>query len=174
MRDGPVNCNRAIFMRNRRNSARDPQSALEFIPEVCTRCGAQSGNIGAVKSRCLFMDKAADLSAPEPFVYKPAFVEEQGAPPSVGNYAAHPPSVTELRANREGDGTKWTARDVLVSSLRRIDTGEINPDTLVLFYRNPDAKAKNGFGYSYTWAGVDEDVAAGVIQRCAIMFNEGD
>lgn len=171
MKDGPTNCNRAKFMRNRRA----PGAPLEYIPEKCERCGSQLGNIGAVKSLCPFMDKVADLSTPAPFAYKPHLSDS--VPPSVGpaeSFAGQPESVAELRAHREGDGTKWTPRDVLLSLLRRIDNGEISPDTLVVFHRNADPSAKNGFGYSYTWAGKCEDTAAGVIQRCAIMFNDGD
>lgn len=51
-------------------------------------------------------------------------------------YSSARQSITEIRADREGDMRIWTPRDVLVSTLRALDAGDIAPDALVLVYRN--------------------------------------
>lgn len=50
-------------------------------------------------------------------------------------YSSAPQSITEIRADREGDMRIWTPRDVLVSTLRALDAGDIAPDALVVIYR---------------------------------------
>lgn len=53
------------------------------------------------------------------------------------SFAAMPPSVTELRANRSEDGGDWTPRDVLIATLREIDSGRLKPDALIICMREP-------------------------------------
>ena len=50
------------------------------------------------------------------------------------DFSNHPPSITEVRAERNEDGTLWTPRDVLIATLRRIDNGE-NVDALIVAWR---------------------------------------
>lgn len=37
-------------------------------------------------------------------------------------------------ADEARDASKWTARDVLVDALRRLDSGELSPNTLAIVY----------------------------------------
>lgn len=48
------------------------------------------------------------------------------------DYTGEPHTITELRAQRESDSRLWTPRDALVYTLRRIDSGEISPDTVFI------------------------------------------
>jgi len=50
------------------------------------------------------------------------------------NFAEHPISLGEVKSERNGDGAEWTPRDVLVKTLRMIDSGEISPEVLVVSY----------------------------------------
>lgn len=60
------------------------------------------------------------------------------------NYADAPKSIGELRADKEGDMSKWTPRDVLVSLLRDIDSGVVDPFELVVCFRYK----RDGNGFS--------------------------
>lgn len=51
------------------------------------------------------------------------------------NFADMPKSVAELRAAKQHDGSQWTPRDVLIEVLRRIDKGEIQPERLLIIFR---------------------------------------
>ncbi len=48
------------------------------------------------------------------------------------SYADHPVSIAEARAEAAADASKWTPRDVLINTLRRLDRGEIDPAELII------------------------------------------
>ncbi len=48
------------------------------------------------------------------------------------NYKEHPPSVTELRSDKTNDAADWTPRDVLITALRDIDSGNQEPTCLIV------------------------------------------
>ena len=50
------------------------------------------------------------------------------------NFSDHPLSVSELKASKDHQAQTWTPRDVLISLLREIDSGEVSPDVLVVAY----------------------------------------
>lgn len=52
-----------------------------------------------------------------------------------GDFSNHPTSLSSYRVNKEQDAAKWTARDILVETLKKIDSGELNPDILTIWYR---------------------------------------
>lgn len=54
------------------------------------------------------------------------------------NFSNHPPSLNEIRADKTQDATNWTPRDALISALRDIDSGKIDPDSLVIIYNTKD------------------------------------
>ena len=66
-------------------------------------------------------------------------------PASTASYADAPTSITEARAQREGDASKWTPRDVLIALLRDIDSGHIAPETLVVAHASADLSKSPGF-----------------------------
>lgn len=57
------------------------------------------------------------------------------------DFKDHPVSITERKSDLadENSGTLWTPRDALIRMLRQIDNGEIEPDALIICYR--DVKA---------------------------------
>ena len=48
------------------------------------------------------------------------------------DYKDHPPSVSELRADKSDDASDWTPRDALITALRDIDSGECEPTCLIV------------------------------------------
>lgn len=53
------------------------------------------------------------------------------------SFADHPVSIAEARADRASDGSLWTPRDALISTLRDIDEGRLAPSDLVISMRVP-------------------------------------
>lgn len=83
-------------------------------------------------------------------------------------YKNHPKSITELRAEKEADASKWTPRDALISVLRDIDNGTASPDALVICYHE---KIEDGHKTSYTSATPSLVVALGLMDRAAFKMN---
>lgn len=54
--------------------------------------------------------------------------------PNKDDYSDAPTSITELRAAKEHDASQWTPRDMLISLLREIDSGECNISEIVCIY----------------------------------------
>lgn len=50
------------------------------------------------------------------------------------NYADVPQTITELRSDKSGEAKDWTPRDVLVHMLREIDSGEVDPEAIVVAF----------------------------------------
>lgn len=69
-------------------------------------------------------------------------------PPLPANFASHPQSVGDLRAGKSNLANDWTARDVLIDTLREIDSGEIAPDVLVVMYSDQKADGVRGTGFA--------------------------
>lgn len=59
------------------------------------------------------------------------------------NFKEEPLSDGEKIALNGGRAEDWTPRDVLVNILREIDQGLVDPDSLVVFVRDPKAEMKN-------------------------------
>lgn len=88
----------------------------------------------------------------------------------VDNYSNYPPSTTEIQADRENNGSKLTARDALIMVLREIDSGRVNPRSLIVVYgdvNNEDGSSP--FGYVQATAGAT--IAVGLLQRAAFTIN---
>ena len=84
------------------------------------------------------------------------------------NFSAYPPSLGELRSDKSDRASDWTPRDALISVLRDIDTGVINPDALVISYRQP---AADGHGSSaFVMASPDPLICLGLLARSAFRI----
>ena len=81
------------------------------------------------------------------------------------NYSDAPQSITEIRAERDGDMRIWSPRDVLVAALRSLDSGQINPDAMVIVYR--DCHPDNSTSTSHFKACPDIQTALGMCHRAA-------
>jgi hypothetical protein len=80
------------------------------------------------------------------------------------SFADFPKSITEIKADKTEDGSIWTPRDALIAMLRKIDAGEIAPQTLVVcwadetncYFENASPSLFHGLG---------------VLARCAYRMN---
>lgn len=88
------------------------------------------------------------------------------------NFANHPKSITELKADRDGCSSTWEPRDALVNLLRDIDSGSAKPTDLVICYveRNDDGTTL----CRYLNATKDLPTALGVISRVQWRLNTGE
>lgn len=87
--------------------------------------------------------------------------------PPPGSFADHPPTIGEIRSNKSGLGNDWTPRDLLVSLLRELDSGQINPDTLLVVFREP---FEDGFRTGFRVSAPDPSVALGMFEIGKLKF----
>lgn len=84
------------------------------------------------------------------------------------DFANYPKSIAEVKATQANE---WTPRDVLISVLRAIDSGEINPDTLLVIHRNVDSK---GTRTRYASSGPDIHTSLGMMEVAkSFMLKDG-
>lgn len=50
----------------------------------------------------------------------------------IDDFSNHPVSLGEAKADRANDAGLWTPREALISVLRDIDSGVLNPDHLIV------------------------------------------
>lgn len=86
------------------------------------------------------------------------------------NFAEHPPSISELRADRSEKASDWTPRDVLIQLLREIDSGSIVPTAVVV---SMAVRSDDGFGHLYRVAAPDGFTSLGLLARAAHRLQEG-
>jgi len=75
------------------------------------------------------------------------------------------PTLNELakkRSEAAGDCRLWSPRDALLATVRQIDEGGINPDKLVISYREP-TENEHEVKYGYFAAGVTTLEHAGLL-----------
>jgi hypothetical protein len=85
------------------------------------------------------------------------------------DFTDYPQSLSEARADRDGNAAKWSPRDALIATLRRIDSGEVKADALVIAYRSkpdPDGGTKTYFAN----ASPDVHVTLGLLQAALIRI----
>lgn len=93
------------------------------------------------------------------------------------SFADHPKSVTELRSDKSGRACDWTVRDMLIDTLRDIDSGKLMADMAVLIIRDNPAGSQ-GDTDRKVWrrqAGVNSYIESlGLLQRGIQLCNPGD
>lgn len=79
----------------------------------------------------------------------------------VPNFATYPRSLSAYRSDKSDAACDWTARDVLIETLRMIDSGEVNPDHMVVVFRDilPEGVRQTG----YCSSGEDSYVMLGMM-----------
>lgn len=65
------------------------------------------------------------------------------------NFATYPKSLSAVRAEKSEAACDWTPKDVLIELLRQIDKGEINPDSLIIVFRDTKENGDRETGLSY-------------------------
>ena len=81
------------------------------------------------------------------------------------NFADHPPTVGEMRSEKNQSMRDWQPRDVLISILRDIDSGKLPIDMIVVSWRAPAKDAPGEFDTNYSVAGADPNAAIGMLTR---------
>ena len=51
------------------------------------------------------------------------------------DFSNYPPSIGEVRSDRSRNAADWCPRDALIECLRSIDSGDINPDAIIIVRR---------------------------------------
>lgn len=86
----------------------------------------------------------------------------------MSEYADHPVSITEAKAERTQACDVWTPRDALINLLREIDRGEADVDALVIAYRQA---AEDGQRTRFTMACPNLVTGLGLVSRAAWLMN---
>lgn len=89
------------------------------------------------------------------------------------DFSKMPESIAEIRANRAEKASLWTPRDALISALRDVDSGKLNPFCafIVLGTRDPGTSDT----YTRFWvAGKNNYEIAGLAMRGLWMFESND
>lgn len=81
------------------------------------------------------------------------------------DFKDHPKSITEIKAERSDRSSDWTPRDVLIASLRDLDSGLIKPDALIVMWRQPAENGEEKY-YHSSFATPDKDSTLGIIEHC--------
>lgn len=86
------------------------------------------------------------------------------------NFKDAPQSISELRADKNQSAAAWTARDVLISLLRRVDSGEMELGALIVCFQRqqPDGPAST----MYTASSPDLVTSLGLLSRVEHMLVE--
>lgn len=78
------------------------------------------------------------------------------------SFSDYPQSLNEVRSRRSGNAADWTPRDALIQMLRDIDSGLIQPDALVVSFRE---KLDQGFRTSFSAACPDSGVMLALLEQ---------
>lgn len=81
---------------------------------------------------------------------------------STESFTNYPHSVNELRSRRSGNAADWGPRDALIQMLRDIDSGAIQPDALVVSFRE---KVERGFRTNFSAACPDSGVMLALLEQ---------
>lgn len=83
------------------------------------------------------------------------------------DYSEHPVSLAEVRANRSDRAKDWAPRDALIETLRLIDSGQRNVESLVLvqLVRLPDGGTVTGV----LSANADAITATGLLATAMVL-----
>lgn len=88
----------------------------------------------------------------------------------VENFADHPKSITEVRAERSESARDWTPRDVLIDILRDIDSKKINPEAVVVSMRS---RSEDGSVHThYRASSPDHHITVGVMTAALFMVQK--
>lgn len=90
-------------------------------------------------------------------------------------YKDYPESIAERRANAAEMASLWTPRDAIISILRDIDNGTLNPFVVFIALGqivSKDEEPGPGTKTTFRVAGPDSYSIQGVAQRALFMFNE--
>lgn len=79
-----------------------------------------------------------------------------------GDFKNHPVSISEIKSSKAEKGSYWTPRDCLISVLRDIDDGNLNPDAIVISWTTDTGDGTSRSGYSNS--GPNIETSLGVLE----------
>lgn len=85
------------------------------------------------------------------------------------DFSQHPQSIGEIRASKTPRASEWRGRDAIIDVLREIDRGTINPESLVIVWREGDHK--EGWQTFFRNAGADPHATQGMLLRALYLMN---
>ncbi len=78
------------------------------------------------------------------------------------DFSNYPKSITEIKSDKSNKAYDATPRDNLIDMLRSIDSKEINPDALVIIWREP-IKGVNDYANGHCVASPDGHATIGMV-----------
>lgn len=84
-------------------------------------------------------------------------------------FANHPLSLGERRAEKTGRAKDWAPRDVLIAMLREIDSGAVDVDALIVSYRCREAEGESTTRFMAS--SPDGSVTLGLLARASHLVN---
>jgi hypothetical protein len=91
---------------------------------------------------------------------------------SYDDFKDHPKSLNEVKADKQDQASLWTVRDALISVLRDIDNGAINPDTMVIALGTHTDNGANT-NTNFVCVAKNNYEAQGVVMRALFLLNNG-
>lgn len=89
------------------------------------------------------------------------------------DFSKMPESIAEIKANRASKASLWTPRDALISALRDVDSGKLNPFVAFIVLGNSDPET-SGTYTSFFVAGKNNYEIVGCAIRGLHMFENDD
>lgn len=87
------------------------------------------------------------------------------------DFSNHPMSIGEVKAERMNSSGEWTARDVLIATLRDIDSGELKLGACCVVYAVLDEKGNHvRTGYRASYQGLP--TMLGLLNRAQFLMNQ--
>lgn len=78
------------------------------------------------------------------------------------SFTHYPQSLNEVRSARSGNAADWTPREALIQILRDLDSGAIQPDALIVSFRE---KVGRGFRTSFSASCPDSGVMIALLEQ---------
>ena len=90
------------------------------------------------------------------------------------NYSNAPLSIAEIRATKERSAEPWTPRDALISILRDIDSGRLDPVSIVIVFDTmPEPKHDSSSSTYYVAAVRGFHKALGLLTHARYLMIKG-
>jgi hypothetical protein len=80
------------------------------------------------------------------------------------DFSNHPRTIGEIRSDRSDRAADWSPREALIAMLRDIDSGKVDPDAMVIAFRDKAEPGKSPDSGFYT-ASPDGLTTLGLLTR---------
>lgn len=90
------------------------------------------------------------------------------------DFKDYPLSVAEIRSDKSWSASDWNPRDVLISCLREIDKGKIDPISLVVCFSTGDKNDPSVRRTGFRAAGPNIHETVGVVEIAKRLMQQGE